>query len=157
MLFSSRLQAQNVELTWDQDPTGLVTGYRVFYGTHSGVYTNSVLFFGAVDDVVMSGLQVGTTYYFAVQSNDQQGDISPISNEASYTVPVIQPVSLQMETFPGTTLLYLHGDVVPSGSWELQSSTDMKTWIPLDFDYSDSVDYDIDMSQAPQMYFRVVR
>ncbi len=98
---------QSVEVTWDPDQSGLVTGYRLFYGTKSGIYTNSIVF-SDVNDVEVDGLQGRVTYYFAVQSTDQQGDISPLSNEASYSVAILQPVNLQLvQTFPGSKSLYI--------------------------------------------------
>jgi len=155
ILFSVRAKAQGaVELTWDPDQTGLVTQYRVFYGTHSGVYTNSVLI-GASADVELTGLQEGVTYYFAIQAMDQQGDVSQLSNEATYSVPVLQPVTIQMILSPGQ--IYLYGSVSPPGYWELDSSPDLQNWTMVDYDTSDSFGYPVDTSQAPQLFFRVIR
>jgi hypothetical protein len=149
---------QSVEATWDPDPSGLVTGYRLFYGTKSGVYTNSIVF-SDVNDVEIDGLQGGVTYYFAVQSTDQQGDVSPLSNEASYSVAILQPVALQLVTFPGSKSLYIEGDVNPPGPWNLYSSPDMTHWTLLDFGDNDSAEvaHIYDTSQAPHMFFKIVR
>jgi hypothetical protein len=155
VLISNKACAQqSVEVTWDPDQTGLVTGYRLFYGTQSGIYTNSIVF-SDMNDVEIDGLQGGLTYYFSVQSTDAQGDVSPLSNEAAFSVAILQPVNLQLQIFPGG-IYYVHGDVVPPGSWELDASTDLKNWNVLDFNSSDSVDHD-DYMTAPHMFFRVVR
>ena len=156
-LASQRAEAQeNVLLTWNPDQTGLVTQYRVWYGTQSGNYTNTFTV-GDFDNYELTGLQQGVTYYFAIQSMDQEGDVSPLSNEASYTIPILEPVSLQTTLYPGTTYLELSGTVQPSGNWELFSSPDLVNWTMVDFDDGDYVDYVVDMSQAPQLFFKVVR
>lgn len=149
---------QSVEVTWDPDQSGQVTGYRLFYGTKSGIYTNSIVF-SDVNDVEVDGLQGGVTYYFAVQSTDLQGDVSPLSNEATYSVAILQPVNLQLVTFPGSKSLYIEGDLNPPGPWDLYSSPDLTHWTLLDFGANDSaqVAHIYDTSQAPRMFFKVVR
>lgn len=79
----------NVTLAWDPSPTAGVAGYRVYYGVASGTYTNSVQV-GAVTNASLSGLTVGTMYYFAATAFDTNGVESPFSNETSFT-PVPPP------------------------------------------------------------------
>jgi hypothetical protein len=154
---------QAVELTWNPatttDTNYLVTQYRVWYGTQSGVYTNSVLF-GNTADVEVGGLQGGVTYYFTVQSMDLEGDVSPLSNEAVYSVPVLQPVGLQTYMYydsNGALNLEVYGAVSPSGNWYIYSSTDLKNWNLDNFDNSAEAFDSVVITNAPRMFFEVVR
>jgi hypothetical protein len=74
-----------VELTWDPPggtlPTELA-GYRVYYGTSSRDYSNTIDV-GSVTDYVVANLDAGSTYYFAVTTLGINGDESAYSNEAS--------------------------------------------------------------------------
>ena len=88
LVFGSVLEvsAANVRLAWDPSPEPLVTGYRLYYGTSSGNYTN-VIDAGNRTDYTVTGLAEGTTYYFAATAYTGTGDESTFSNVASYTVP----------------------------------------------------------------------
>jgi fibronectin type 3 domain-containing protein len=81
--------AANVTLAWDASPDPSVTGYRVYYGGASGVYTNS-LQVGNVTTATVSNLVLGATYYFAATARDNAGTESDFSNETSFT-PVPPP------------------------------------------------------------------
>jgi fibronectin type 3 domain-containing protein len=77
-----------VTLSWDA-PADPVTGYRVYYGTRSRNYNQA---FGdgefvATNTHVVTGLQSGRTYYFAVTATDASGAQSDFSNEASAAIP----------------------------------------------------------------------
>jgi len=87
--------AANVTLAWDASPDPAVTGYRVYYGGASGVYTNSVQV-AAVTTATISNLAVNTTYYFAAKAFDSTGTESDFSNETSFTPapPPNQPPTL---------------------------------------------------------------
>jgi hypothetical protein len=57
-----------------------ITDYHVFYGVESGVYTDSISVSGDTT-VLVSGLEEGQDYYFAVSSEDSTGRRSPLSEE----------------------------------------------------------------------------
>ncbi|HMP84386.1 MAG TPA: fibronectin type III domain-containing protein, partial [Verrucomicrobiota bacterium] len=85
-----------VTLAWEPSPDSSVTGYKIYYGAASGVYTNSVDVGGSTSGEV-NGLVAGVTYYFVVTAYTVAGVESLPSNEVSYTVPVIlvnQPPTL---------------------------------------------------------------
>ena len=75
-------------LLWDA-PVNSVTGYRVYYGTSSRSYSQALGSgaFVATSTYVVTGLQSGRTYYFAVTAVDAAGVESGFSNEASKTIP----------------------------------------------------------------------
>lgn len=78
---------QSVTLAWDPNTTDPgIAGYNLYYGTTSGSYsvTNNV---GSATNSIVSGLQSGVTYYFAVTCYNTSGLESPPSNEAVYQVP----------------------------------------------------------------------
>lgn len=73
-------------LSWTA-PSGSVSGYRVYYGTASGKYSQvlgSGISVGAGSTgYTVSNLAAGSTYYFAVTSVDSTGKESAFSSEAS--------------------------------------------------------------------------
>ena len=64
--------AGNVTLAWDASPDSTTTGYRVYYGGASGVYTNSATV-GNVTNATFSNLADGTTFYFAAVAYNVDG------------------------------------------------------------------------------------
>ena len=82
--------AANIKLAWDPSPEPLVTGYRLYYGRSSGVYT-FVVDAGNRTDYTVTGLDAGLTYYFTATAYTGAGDESSFSNETSYTIPGTSP------------------------------------------------------------------
>jgi hypothetical protein len=76
----------NLTLAWDPISDPGVAGYRVYYGSGSRVYTNSVAV--GTTSVTISNLAPGTTYYFAVTTVNTNTLESDYSAEASYTPPL---------------------------------------------------------------------
>lgn len=76
----------SVTLAWDPSPGIDVAGYKIHWGTASRTYTN-VTSAAATTTASMSGLLVGTTYYFAATAVDTSGMESGYSNEVSILVP----------------------------------------------------------------------
>ena len=79
-------QSQAAVLRWNPSPSVQVVGYDVYYGPASAAYTN-VLYLGAQLKRVITGLDAGADYYFAVAARDFDGVESDLSNEVSYTAP----------------------------------------------------------------------
>ena len=76
-----------------------LAGYVVYYGTTSGVYSNSIDV-GIETTATIGGLNVGQPYYFALKAYDMAGNYSPYSNEVNSA----SPASAQLTTpAPGTT------------------------------------------------------
>ena len=77
-------------MSWTASPDANVTGYRVYYGTAPGAYSQprgSGLTTGNATSWTVSGLNPGTLYYFAVTAVDSQGNESAYSNEVSKVLP----------------------------------------------------------------------
>ncbi len=60
-----------IQLAWTR--TEMAEGYRIYYGTASGVYTDSVDA-GAVENFTVTGLAVNTRYYFVVRGYNYMGE-----------------------------------------------------------------------------------
>jgi hypothetical protein len=87
LCWASQLHAaQNVTLKWDPNPAPNVAGYRLYYGTSSGVYTQEINV-GNMTATLVSNLREGRTYFFAVTAYNTAAESLP-SNEVSYTIPV---------------------------------------------------------------------
>jgi len=78
---------RSVNLAWDANVEPDITGYRLYYGTRSGEYTESVDT-GNVTTTRVDGLACGSVYYFALTAWNQAGLESDFSNEVEYLVPV---------------------------------------------------------------------
>ena len=88
LVFGSAFDASaaSIKLAWDASPDPLVTGYRLYYGSSSGMYT-FVVDAGNRTDYTVTGLDAGLTYYFTATAYTGTGDESTFSNETSYTLP----------------------------------------------------------------------
>lgn len=71
-------------VTWTANPESDLAGYRVFYGTSSRNYPNSISV-GKVTSATISGLTIGTKYYFALKAVDTSGNLSGYSAEVIKT------------------------------------------------------------------------
>jgi len=68
----------------EDDPSGEVEGYKLYYGTASGEYEETIDV-GSFTSCSVDGLSSGT-WYFTVTAYDDGGNESSFSNEVSYTV-----------------------------------------------------------------------
>lgn len=93
----------SVSLAWSANTESNVAGYRLQYGTVSGVYPES-MDVGKVTTASAAGLIPGSTYYFTVVAYNTAGQISPPSAEVSYLVPA-SPNSAPTATAGSLTVL----------------------------------------------------
>jgi fibronectin type III domain protein len=73
-------------LTWDAVTAENLSGYKIYFGTASGEYTQSVSV-GNDTSYTLDGLSNQTKYYMAVTAFDTSGSESAYSNEVSKTIP----------------------------------------------------------------------
>jgi Fibronectin type III domain len=113
----------NVRLAWNKSPSTNVTGYRVYYRSASGSYSNSVVT-GNVTNNTVGGLTGGVTYFIAVAAYTASGVLSDPSNEISY-MPALPaaPVSVASTR---------RGVVVVSGvsgkQYDILATQNLTTW-----------------------------
>lgn len=107
--------AAQVTLQWDpNNPTP--DGYCVYQRTSGGTYNYNNPAWPtdgknhAETSATISGLTEGQTYYFVVRAHDG-GVFSGNSNEATYQVPIAQPVAYTIAASSGS-----NGKITPSGN-----------------------------------------
>ncbi len=89
LVFGSAAMAatgSSVTLAWNANSEGNLAGYRLLYGTTSGVYPISVDA-GNATTATASGLNPGQTYYFAVVAYNNAGQTSPPSAQVMHVAP----------------------------------------------------------------------
>jgi hypothetical protein len=117
--FAANVFAATTSLSWDAPTaytdgtpiTGL-GGYKIYMGTTSGSYSQT-LDVGNVTSYTVSSLDDANTLYFAVTAYDTTGDVSGFSNQISYTTPA-PPPSPTLYTI--TASAGSGGLITPSGS-----------------------------------------
>ena len=90
---------QSVTLVWDANPDPDIAGYRVYYGTSSGNYTQSIDV-GNVTTATISNLVPGQTYYFVVTDYNTAGLESLPSNEVAYTAVAAPAPAVSLSVTP---------------------------------------------------------
>jgi hypothetical protein len=123
------LAATSVMLEWDANTETDLAGYKIYYGPASGIYTNVVDVGNLISNRV-SGLLLGTEYFFAVTAYNTSGVESPFSNEVGYKLlngtnapPTLAPISdlILSEDAPERTIIVT--GISPGSLIELQSLT----------------------------------
>jgi hypothetical protein len=77
-------------LGWGASPSPNINGYRIYYGTAPGMYSQPFgqgVNAGNVTTYTLMGLNSATTYYFAVTAYDASNNESGFSNEVSKAIP----------------------------------------------------------------------
>jgi len=133
MLFvSGPVQAgQSVTMGWQPSPDSIATGYDIYYGSASHDYTN-IIDAGTNTFVTISGLVNGATYYFAATAYDAQNQQSGFSNEAVYTLPLMNLTNAVMSVPTGAAsagqfMLTIAGPA--NQGYEIEATEDLVGWI----------------------------
>jgi fibronectin type 3 domain-containing protein len=125
--FAGSVQAQSVTLAWD--PVSGVSGYKLYQGGASRVYTNSINT-GTATQEIISGLNVGATYYFAVTAYDSNGLESDYSSEIIYVVTSSRPpplAVLKLTKLAGGKM-NLSALGIAGHVYEVQATSNLQTW-----------------------------
>ncbi len=99
----------SVTLAWDPNTETDLAGYKVYYGTTTGVYTNATDV-GNSTTKAITDLADGVQYFFAVTAYNTAGAESDYSAEISYTpfstnqVPTVSSIPNQ-QGLPGVALI----------------------------------------------------
>ena len=81
---------RSVTLAWDPVVNANIVGYRIYYGTSTGTYTQPLgngLDAGNVTTYTVNGLTAGARYYFVATAFDATGHESGYSNEVFKDMP----------------------------------------------------------------------
>lgn len=73
-----------ITLAWDPSASTSAAGYRVYWGQQSGLYNNTATV-GNLTNATITGLLLGTKYYFAATAYTASGEESNFSNEVGVT------------------------------------------------------------------------
>jgi hypothetical protein len=90
----AELVVRTITLSWNASPSADVLGYRVYYGTRSGQYSQ-LIDAGNHTTVDLPNLVEGTTYFFVVTAYNAAGESFP-TDELTHTVD--QALFLNMST-----------------------------------------------------------
>ncbi|MFQ5848430.1 MAG: tetratricopeptide repeat protein [Candidatus Methylomirabilales bacterium] len=89
-LYPVAVSAEPVSLAWDPNPEADLAGYKVYIGTSSQTYTQTIDV-GHVTTYTAPDLVPGETYYFAITAYDIFANESGFSTEVSTTIPDVPP------------------------------------------------------------------
>jgi len=113
----------SVTLEWNHSPSTEAVGYHIYFGQH-GV-ARRVINVGYVTNVVVTGLDLATTYYFYATAYDSSGVESDFSNEVTHTTPsntALPLLSVSVERFK------IEWAALASVGYNLQWSTNFSNW-----------------------------
>ena len=113
--------AGDVVLSWDPVTASNLAGYKVNYGTASGVYGTPIPV-GNITSYTVTGLSSGT-YYLAVAAFETSGSVSDYSNEVSTAVGATP----SLDTTPPVVSAVSSGSVTPASAivtWATSEQSD---------------------------------
>jgi fibronectin type 3 domain-containing protein len=90
--------ADDITLTWNQSTETDLEGYRVWFGTQSGDYTDVRDYLANDDSATIADLTGGVTYYFVVTAYNTEGEQSLPSNEVSAMAGTPTPTPTPTDT-----------------------------------------------------------
>lgn len=82
--------AIGIKVSWSPNSESDIGGYKIYYGTTSGTYPNSIDVGNVITKDII-GFPLNTKYYFALTAYDTSGNESGKSAEASITTPTLLP------------------------------------------------------------------
>ena len=97
--FCSTAIATSITLAWQQNQEEDLAGYRVYWGTESLMYDESV-FVGNTTNFEITELELGMRYYFAVTALDYWGNESALSAEVHGIAGATSPESYELALYP---------------------------------------------------------
>jgi len=165
LIFFTPEGAAHLDLTWDANTEPDLAGYRIYYGTASREYLNSIDV-GNTTTYRLDGLLERVMYYIAVTAYDTTGNESGFSDEVSSdtggptnTPPVADAGPDQTVTLPDNSV-FLDATVTDDGLPDLPGAVST-SWSQVsgpgtvDFDDASAVDTTASFSEAGTYVFRL--
>ncbi|HWQ90110.1 MAG TPA: fibronectin type III domain-containing protein [Clostridia bacterium] len=149
-------QASAVTLAWDLSTSTDVAGYRIYYGTSAGNYTEAVEV-GNTNQATIESLEAGTVYYFAATAVTSSGLESPFSEEVAYTVPGAKSPKLRVKLNQQKQVA-VEGSAAAGETYQLQVTQDFVNWTTVTTvtaDASGAVQYVDPAATAPSRFYRL--
>ncbi len=156
VLQSSVHAGQSITLAWDASGDSSAAGYKIYYGTTSRNYTNSVDV-GNVTNATLNLPETGVTYYFAATTYDSAGNESDFSNETTGYVAQVSSVASALTAVTsgggqfGFTVTGTFG-----ASYIVQASTNMADWVSVETNAAPFNFVDVEAASYPQRFYRTV-
>jgi Fibronectin type III domain len=127
------VEAAVVTLAWDLSWSPNIAGYRLYSGTTSGVYGQTIEV-GNATSTLVSNLVTGKTYFFVVTAYNTMGVESAPSNEASYLAPPTTDSAQMVSPAPGST--FTSSSVTLNRSAGSATDLSSERWPKIDIDDS---------------------
>ena len=143
---------QSVTLAWDQCSDPNVAGYKIYFGTSSHDYTQSVDVGNATNATITVG-SAGTTYYFAATSYDSSGAESDFSAEATYTLPAAATLTSAVCSGGQFSFTVTGTD---GANYVIEASTNLVDWLPVQTNTAPFTFVDANAAAASQCFYRSV-
>ena len=124
MVFCSNALSAQVTLAWDLNTEPDLAGYLVYYGTSSGIYTDSIDVNNSLTCTI-SDLEEGQTYYFAVTAYNYSGHESGFSNEV---YQIMSGDELAVDFGGAGLYLYDGGSWTGIAGWNPEADGGMVEW-----------------------------
>jgi len=142
---------QSIELSWNPAVSTNVAGYKVYYSTQSGSYSNSVVA-GNTTNITISGFCPGKTYYFSATTYNSAGNESSFSSETSYTIPSVQATLGNVARANGQFSFLVSGNT--GSNYVVQASTDLVNWTSIATNTAPFTFVDTNMVAYSQRFYR---
>ena len=115
----------SLTLAWDPVPDPNIAGYNLYYGVASRVYTN-VVAVGNTEQITITGLIPGVTYYLAVTTRLVTGIESAYSDEVVFAIPKVVP-ALHPSVLPSGQVTLAAG-APPGHTYDVLATQDFSLW-----------------------------
>ena len=122
---TSQAYLYNLNLEWNPSSSPGISGYRIYYGSSSGNFTNTITL-GNISNGTVPGLTGGIAYYFAVTSVDTNGVESIFSNELNYQLGL--PGAKVTSHRGGAGQFQLSVTGATSHTYNIQATTNLLAW-----------------------------
>lgn len=150
---SSVAQTSSVTIAWNRSMSPDVVGYIIYYGGASGIYTNEISA-GNVTNMTISGLQDGSSYYFAARTVNSSGLESGFSTETLYTVSAV--AALLQPAFSSSGKFSITVSGVSGYNYVIQASTNLTQWVPVQTNSAPFSFVDSKTRKFNQRFYRAV-
>jgi hypothetical protein len=101
--------------SWEAVADPVVSGYKVHWGTRSGVYDYS-LDAGSVTEVIISEFSEGVEYFSAVTAHSESGEESDYSAEVSFTVLPVGGTATPLITVEPMATAIIYGQTLANST-----------------------------------------
>ena len=144
--------SESVNLAWSASSDTNIVGYKIYFGTVSHNYTQSVNV-GNVTNATITVPAAGTTYYFAATSYNSSGVESDFSNEATFVAP--GKVTLTTAKFSAGRFTFTVNGTT-NARYIVEASTNLADWVPVQTNTAPFTFAGAQIAKQNRCFYRVV-